>query len=241
MAENTLALLHYLSSPESPLPELTTGYTKPTTVFFQSFRHFFVYSYATAKVLYAILFGLSTSFAVAIYAPPAPALRQARGFVGDHLRGLFAVGSAVLGAVVGANAVAFVMATVLKKPLSWFSVELSCAALYGPAALMGALASQLIVPTVREKTVFTSILLAQTGLAFGVQAIGVGSSALFFLSGLPLFFAMVLNWLVKPNSEPVSLLSYAIGQLIPLSTGAQLGYEVLNVFVPLVSLILARV
>lgn len=233
MAENTLALLHYLSSTESPLPSLTTGYTKPSTVFFQSFRHFFVYSYATAKILYAILFGVTTFFAVAIYTPPTPALRQARGFVGDHLRGLFAVGSAVVGALAGVNVVAFVMATVLKKPLTWFSVELSCAALYGPAALMGALASQLVVPTVREKTIFTSILLAQTGLAFGVQAIGVGSSVLFFLSGLPLFFAMLLNWLVKPSSEPVSLLSYALGQFIPLSTGAQLSYEVLNVFVPL--------
>lgn len=139
MAENTLALLRYLSSPESPLPSLTAGYTRPTTVFFQSFKHFFVYSFGTAKILYAFLFGLSVSYAVATFAPPAPALRQARGFLGDHLRGLFAVGSAMVGAIVGANAVAFVMASVLKKPLSWFSVELSCVALYGPAALAGEL------------------------------------------------------------------------------------------------------
>lgn len=137
MAENTLALLEYLSSPESPLPSLTAGYTKPTTVYFQSFGHFFIYSFTTAKILYGFLFGLSVSYALTAFTPPAPALKQARGFVGDHLRGLFAVGSAVVGAVVGANVVAFFMAAVLKKPLSWFSVELSCVALYGPAALAG--------------------------------------------------------------------------------------------------------
>lgn len=137
MAENTLALLQYLSSPESPLPSLTAGYSKPTTVFFQSFRHFFVYSFTTAKILYSILFGLSAAFAWVSFKPPAPALKQTRGFFGDNLRGLFAVGSAVVGGVLSANVVAFVMAVVLKKPMSWFSVELSCIILYGPAALAG--------------------------------------------------------------------------------------------------------
>lgn len=138
MAENTLALLQYLSSPESPLPSLTAGYTKPTTVFFQVFRHFFVYSFTTAKLLYSFLFGLSAIFAWKNFQTPAPALKQTRGFFGDHLRGLYAVGSAVFGAALGANVVAFAMASVLKKPLSWFSVELSCVALYGPAAVAGA-------------------------------------------------------------------------------------------------------
>ena len=185
------------------------------------------------------------------FAPPAPALRQTRGFIGDHLRGLFAVGAAVVGGVIGANVVAFIMAEVLHKPLSWFSVELSCVALYGPAALTGlsscslvmfttepshsgALISQLFVPAVREKTVFTALLIAQTGLAFLIQALGVGSAALFFLSGLPLCFALLLNYLVVPNPE-VSLLAYAVGQAIPLSTGVQLAVAILDVFVPLVS------
>jgi hypothetical protein len=137
MAENTLALLQYLSSPESPLPSLTAGYTKPTTVFFQSFGRFFVYPFTTAKIIYGFIFGLSLSMSLITFTPPAPALKQSRGFLGDNLRGLFAVGSAVFGAVVGANIVAFIIAEVLHKPLSWFSVELSCAILYGPAALAG--------------------------------------------------------------------------------------------------------
>lgn len=137
MADNTLALLHYLSGPDSPLPSLTTGYTKPTTVYFQFFSKFFVYSFQTARVLYPFLFGLSLTVLRISFVPPAPALKQGRGVVGDTLQGVIAVVSAVVGAAIGANVVAFVMAQVLKKPLSWFSSELSCLALYGPAALTG--------------------------------------------------------------------------------------------------------
>ncbi|GJE93217.1 M28 family metallopeptidase [Phanerochaete sordida] len=232
MGDNTLALLQYLASPESPLPSLTAGYSKPTTVYFQSFKHFFIYSFDTAKVLYAFVFGLSVSFSVITYSAPAPALKKSRGFISDHLRGLFAIGSAVVGAIAGANVVALVMAQVLKKPLSWFSVEVSCALLYGPAALTGALISQLFMPDIREKTVFTSLLLVQSALAWGIQAFGIGSAALFFISSLPLCLALLLNSVVSSGPD-VSLLSYAIGQFIPLTTGAQLAFEVLNVFVPL--------
>ncbi|KAH8104338.1 hypothetical protein DFH11DRAFT_1883465 [Phellopilus nigrolimitatus] len=41
MSDNALVLLRFLSSPDSPLPELTTGYTRPTTVpqrFFRAVR-----------------------------------------------------------------------------------------------------------------------------------------------------------------------------------------------------------
>lgn len=131
MGENTLALLEYLSSSESPLPSLTAGYTKPATVYFQSFGHFFVYSYEIAGVMYALLFGISASFSLLSYP------EHASGFIPDVLRGLTAIGSAAVGAIIGANAVAFIMAEVLKKPLSWFSIEYSCTALYGPAALTG--------------------------------------------------------------------------------------------------------
>lgn len=137
MAENTLVLLQYLSSSESPLPSLTSGYSKPTTVYFQSFGQFFVYSFKTAQNLYTALLGLSFLLVRLTFVPPAPALRQGRGIVADNVRGIVAVVSAILGSVISVNAVAFLMKSVLNKPLSWFSVELSCVALYGPAALAG--------------------------------------------------------------------------------------------------------
>lgn len=141
MAENTLGLLQYLSSSESPLPSLTAGYSKPSTVYFQSFSHFFVYSFKTAQILYTILLALSVSLVRFMFVPPAPELRQSRGIVSDNLVGILAVGSAVLGSVVGVNVVAFIMRSVLNKSLSWFSRELACMLLYGPAALAGMLSS----------------------------------------------------------------------------------------------------
>ena len=137
MAENTLALLQYLSSPESPLPSLTAGYSKPSTVYFQSFSRFFVYSFQTAQILYTILLVASLALVKYTFVPPAPALKQGRGIIADNVAGIVVVAGAVLGAVVGVNFVAFVMCSVLHRPLSWFTQELSCLALYGPAALAG--------------------------------------------------------------------------------------------------------
>ena len=137
MAENTFALLHYLSSPESPLASLTAGYSKPTTVFYQVFSFFVVYSHKTAMTLYISLFSASLLFVGLTYSAPGPALKQARGILVDHLRGVIAIVAAFFGAVISVNLVAILMRDVLHKPLSWFSVELSCLALYGPPALAG--------------------------------------------------------------------------------------------------------
>lgn len=253
MAENTLALLKYLSSDESPLPSLTAGYTKPTTVFFSIFGRFWVYSFQTAKLLYSALFVGSVVVVKATFVPPAPALRQGRGLVSETIRGLTALGLGLLGALVGANAVAFAMRSVFNKALSWFSTEFSCLALFGPAALggmslvfreenynlselvcLGALTFQLLLGPVREQTVFSSVVLLHGFLACAVQFLGVGSSAVFFLSGTPLALALLINSFVTKPGDDVSLISYAIGQFIPLTVGAQMIYSVLDVFVPLV-------
>lgn len=137
MAENTLALLQYLSSEESPLPSLSTGYAKPTTVFYQIFSFFVVYSHKTAMTLYISLLSASLLFVGLTYSPAAPALKHGRGIVVDHLRGVIAIVAAFFGTVISVNVVAVFMNVVLHKPLSWFSVELSCVALYGPPALAG--------------------------------------------------------------------------------------------------------
>ncbi|CAL1714519.1 unnamed protein product [Somion occarium] len=233
MADNTLALLLYLSSAESPLPSLTEGYSKPATVFFHALSHFWVYSFQTAKVLYGASLVFTIIVVRATFVPPAPALRQGRGIISENLRGVFALSVGILGALIGANVVAFVMRSVLNKGMSWFSVEFSCLALFGPAALGGALASQLLVGNVREQTIFSSLTILHAFLASGLQLINVGSSVVFFLSGLPLTLALLLNSFVSKPGDDMSLLSYALGQLVPLTTGAQIVYQVLDVFVPL--------
>lgn len=137
MAENTLALLLYLSSEDSPLPTLTSGYTKPSTVFFNLLTYFFVFSFRTAKIMYTTSLVLGVILVKVTFIPPAPALKQGRGLIAENLRGLFASISSLIGALVGANLVALIMNVGLDKGLSWFSSELSCVALYGPAALAG--------------------------------------------------------------------------------------------------------
>jgi hypothetical protein len=55
MAENVLALVKYLSSDRSPLPTLTEGYTRPSTVYFTHIGVFITYSFATARTMYTAL------------------------------------------------------------------------------------------------------------------------------------------------------------------------------------------
>ena len=50
---------------------------------------------------------------------------------------LGAVVSAFIGALIGANGVAFVMTNILHKGMSWFGAEYFPVILYGPAAIVG--------------------------------------------------------------------------------------------------------
>lgn len=137
MGENTLALLQHLSSPESPLHELTDGYQKPTTVYFSHMGFFFVYSYKTARIIYAMFFVSTILFVRMGYTDPAPALKKGSSMWGEQLKGCLAVCAAPIGSLVGVNVVAVIMQRGFGKGMSWFSEELSCLALYGPAALAG--------------------------------------------------------------------------------------------------------
>lgn len=121
----------------------------------------------------------------------------------------------------------------------------------------GALAGQLLLPPISERSMFTSILLLQSFSALALQMIGVGSAAIFYLSALPLFLAMGINEYLVPGvpkkavkvprpgagstaNEPVeqgqiSLWTYALGQASPLIVGTQILVGICEFFVPLVS------
>jgi hypothetical protein len=55
----------------------------------------------------------------------------------EQLRGCLAVCAAPIGALIGVNIVAVLMQSVFGRSMSWFTEELSCLALYGPAATVG--------------------------------------------------------------------------------------------------------
>lgn len=98
---------------------------------------------------------------------------------------------------------------------------------------LGILASQTIFPDVAERDVLSALLLMQSGGALALQLFGIGSACFLFLTAGGIFIALSLDALLNPNIA-VSLWTYALGLLVPLLTGTQMTYIVLDVFVPLV-------
>jgi hypothetical protein len=229
MGENALALLLYLSSPESPLPSLTEGYTKPTTVYYSHLGKFWVYSFTTANIMHGLF--LVATLAVSYQTP-------------NLLTGFLANIAGFFGSIIGANVVAFVMSKVLGKSMSWFSHEWLALGLFGPPALLGALASQLLFKRKVEKASYHAVLLLQAVAASGLQLIGVGSAALFFISAAPQLLALLVNPLFASGSNSagkqkgeISLVTYGLGQFLPLMTGGLVYFPVMEVFVPLVCVV----
>lgn len=124
MADNSLALLRFLSSDASPIPRLEHGFARPRTVFFSNLGLFLVYSFTTAKIMYVTLLGAS------FYLVWTTGVKRVWTAFG-------AVVAAFVGALIGANGVAFVMSNVLHKGMSWFRAEYFPVFLYCPAGIVG--------------------------------------------------------------------------------------------------------
>ncbi|KAJ7031858.1 hypothetical protein C8F04DRAFT_1109292 [Mycena alexandri] len=224
MGENTLALIRHLTAPDSALPKLKAGFEEHKRmhlVFFGLLSHFFMYRFSTAKVIYASLLAGS----LVLTRPVLPRLRG----------GVVAVISGLLGSLLAPNIVAFIMHRVLGRGMSWFAGgHFAAIGLYAPTTLLGGLASQLIVPATDEKTVFSALLLLQATAAFVIQLLNVGSAAAFFIAGLPMFGALLLNDIALTTRKgEISLWTYGLGQFLPLMTGTLIMIPTLEVFVPL--------
>jgi hypothetical protein len=100
----------------------------------------------------------------------------------------------------------------------------------------GALISQYrSVEKVKEKTLWTSLLAMQAGIALALQLANIGSGTIFFMSALPLTIVFVLNPFFSQDPKQISLVTYALGQFFPVLTASLLTIPTLEVFVPLVS------
>lgn len=133
MAENLLALVKYLSSDRSPLPTLTEGYTRPSTVYFTHIGVFITYSFATARIMYTALF-----FATLLLVHFGNKKLGGLSVWSTQAKGVTAVLTGLAGGLVVPNVVAFVMANVLGRSMSWFSNVFSAILLYGVPTLLGA-------------------------------------------------------------------------------------------------------
>ena len=97
-----------------------------------------MYSFATAKVMYTLLFLASFALVRFTYVDPAPALKKVGdGFWREQIKGGVAVVFGAIGALSIPNLVAVVMRHVLNKGMSWFTNPLAPLGLYGPAAVLG--------------------------------------------------------------------------------------------------------
>lgn len=134
MGENTLALIQYLTSDKSTLPELASGSTSPATVFFTYVGRIFIsYSYTAAKVMYSILLWFTF-----VLAKARNKSAHKLAFWPQQIEAAKAVCLGVVGTFVAPNLVAVIMRNVLHKNLSWFSDPFAPILLYGPACLLGA-------------------------------------------------------------------------------------------------------
>lgn len=253
MADNTLALLHHFTGPSSPLSSirLTTPH-KPRIVYFSILgTWFFAYSHATATALSATLLvaSLALFWEISLVTPNI-------NFVKLHLRGLRNLLSGLMGALLGANVVAFLMTAVLGKALSWFSREWLPLVLYAPPAIagaevlhstyvnhtqpivLGALAPQLFFfhPAHQDEspTLFSALLLYSL-LAMILQSVfELGSSSFLFLLAAPLLLALALNAAQTKHFEDVLLRTYMIAGVVPVVLGTEMWCGIADVFVPLV-------
>ncbi|KAH7098555.1 hypothetical protein BKA62DRAFT_712707 [Auriculariales sp. MPI-PUGE-AT-0066] len=250
MAENTLSIVEHLTSADSPLGNMTTsGFHKPSTTFFSLFgSYFFQYSSRTALIMSGTVafnaYGLARS---------TVGLKRVAG-------GTASVLIMLLGALLSANILAFIMDRV--HPLSWYSNELSCILLYGPAALAGAITVDHLFPVAKsEQDALAGLLVIQSSTALLLQGVfTLGSSAVLLVSSGGMFLDLKVDSKKSskkgmaaakekryghsrnssavgvPNEPAVflmPLISYAIAQVVPIIFGTELLIGDLDVFVPL--------
>ncbi|KAG9125520.1 hypothetical protein FRC07_007284 [Ceratobasidium sp. 392] len=167
MGENTLALLKHLSSKDSPLPTLQT-YTPPTIAYFSLLsRFFFMYTFSTARRLYAAALVLSL-----------PLVYPSR----LHFQYLIGVPLSLISGALTVNLVALAMKH-SGNGMTWYAGEQRCLVLYTPAALIGMLLFQSFpasrAPGIRtERLSLRSIHLFFSASAYLVQLAGIGSAGL---------------------------------------------------------------
>ncbi|KAH8813685.1 hypothetical protein DL96DRAFT_501140 [Flagelloscypha sp. PMI_526] len=254
MAENTLALLSYLSSSSSPLPNLSRNLTavqegeihgaaarlRPKTVFFSYLGLFWTYSFTAAKFIYLLLALTSYGIVKTRFQPlplrRAPTAKNAPPPEPFNLtNGIVAVIGGLVGAVIGPLLVAGGM-FYMGKEMSWFKDTLTGPLiLYAPPAGFGALLIQTVLPQVTERELLSAVLVLQSAFACVLQALDIGSAALLVLNAAPLFIVIfAFSHLAPPGKPvPITLAMYAAAGAVPLYNGALVLIPTLEVFVPL--------
>ncbi|BGP44460.1 hypothetical protein JCM10450v2_000274 [Rhodotorula kratochvilovae] len=250
--DNLIPLLEYLTSPETSMgnsPESTPILpSAPTshTIFFSALggKLFIVYSRATATLLYSIL----AAVAAIVVTDRVDWARQKKAYI----LGTVGVLGGLVSAIVGANLVALLTSVVMSKSMSWFSNEAYPLFLFGPPALLGVTLWQYFFVSNRirspiatiaqddaessllEHASLVGIVVFDTALTLIGHTLGVGSSYLYAIGATSSLGALLVNdYVLRSKSKSLHLLTYIVGQSLPLLIGVEGIIGFLDLFVPL--------
>lgn len=250
--ENTLAIIEHLCLKKDSVDLLRniepyqTRHTLP--IYFSIAGRYFVL--LKNKAFKSIVMGLSAFINFQL----SSVVRSEKEIGALNLTILSAVSGllSIVGAALGANVVAIIMARVLGKGMSWYSHEFFPILLYAPPAVAGILivqflTSKLVKPHQRPYLERSS--LSGLGIFFnlgllGLNAFGIGSAYLMALASVTFTAATTLNdfvligvgriedKLVAPDNR-VSPWVYGVMTIIPGIVGVEGMASFLDLFVPL--------
>jgi hypothetical protein len=232
MGENVLALLRELTGPRSPVPALAAhGPTPPTRVYASYLGVFLSFGPRVALAGYAVL------FAAALYLHHTAAPAAARGGLARTLRRALLRDNpetlAGIGALFAVNATAALL-RLLGRPMSWYAHERACLALFGPPALVGALAGLAARPGARsEGERWAGAAARMLAGALALQAVGLGSGVLLGVAAAPAVLVLGAAR-AAGHTERLPLWAYVPGGAGALATGTIAVAIVTDIFVPLV-------
>lgn len=250
--ENTLAIIEHLclkKDSESLLRGISRGQTRHSLPIYFSIagKYFILFS---NKAFKSIVMAVSAFINFQL-----SSIVRAESGIGALNLTLLCILSALfslVGAAVGANAVAYVMAHVLGKGMSWYKNEFHAVLLYGPPALASVLAVQYLAsrmvkpyqrPYLERASLSGLSIFFNIGL-LGLNAFGIGSAYLMALASVAFTIGTTVNdfiligfgniedKLVAPDNR-VSHYTYFILAFMPSIVGTEGIVSFLDLFVPL--------
>ncbi|GEM06060.1 endoplasmic reticulum metallopeptidase [Rhodotorula toruloides] len=252
MGENVLALLEYLTSPETtmgnsdkPTPVLPRTPTSHT-IFFSALggKVFVVYSRATATVLYGVLAAL-----VAVVVTDRVDWAKEKKV---YILSVTGVLGGLISAILGANLAAAALSLGMGKSMTWFRNETYPLLVFGPPSLLSVVLYQYFFVSNRirqpiarvaqdaadsaliEHASLVSQVVYNTAVTLIGHALGVGSSYLIALGAASSLLALIVNdYVLRRHSTGLHLATYVIGQSLPLLIGVEGIIGFLDLFVPL--------
>lgn len=250
--ENTLAIIEHLCLKEESKELLRTIQPRQTRhslpIYFSVAGRYFIL--LQNKAFKSIVMGLSAfiNFQLSSIVRAEKDIGALNLVLLSSLSAVFSI----VGAALGANVVAVIMAKVLGRGMSWYSHEFFPILLYAPPAVAGMLVVQLLTSKIvkpYQRPYLERASLSGLGIFFnlgllGLNAFGIGSAYLMALASLTFTLATTINdfvligvgqieeKLVAPDMR-VSPLIYGIMIVIPGIVGTEGMASFLDLFVPL--------